>query len=137
VITIDKEALKREIEKLKKDFQEYSVDVDSEVGRAVQKSAIKVEGEAKKKFRSQNEASEPGEPPRVQTGRLRSSITHRMESETEALVGTNVEYGFWLEFGTSRMPKHPFLIPAFDESKEKIKEWIQQAMVKVADRVSK
>jgi len=44
--------------------------------------------------------STPGEPPRVQTGTLRRSITYELHPVLPiARVGTNVEYGKWLEIG--------------------------------------
>lgn len=51
----------------------------------------------------------------VDTGRLRASIGWRLEVDTRglvALVGTDVHYAPYQEFGTSRMPAHPFLRPA-------------------------
>lgn len=53
--------------------------------------------------------------PRVQTGRLRASITHQLGRDAHGLfvdVGTNVPYGLFLEEGTDRMPSYPFLRPA-------------------------
>jgi len=45
--------------------------------------------------------SQPGEPPRRQTGFLWRSITHVVNLTTLSVrAGTNVEYGPWLEFGT-------------------------------------
>lgn len=49
----------------------------------------------------------------VDTGRLRNSITHIVRpSEKSAYVGTNVEYGPYIELGTSRSKPQPFLKPA-------------------------
>lgn len=51
----------------------------------------------------------------VDTGRLRSSITWRMEEDSKglaAIVGTNVEYATYVELGTSRMSAQPYLVPA-------------------------
>lgn len=51
----------------------------------------------------------------VDTGRLRASITWAMESDARgllAIVGTNVVYAPFVEFGTSRMAAQPFLRPA-------------------------
>ncbi len=48
----------------------------------------------------------------VDTGRLRNSITHaQVDGHTEA-IGTNVEYGKYVELGTSRMDAQPFLVSA-------------------------
>lgn len=51
----------------------------------------------------------------VDTGRLRSSITHELATDTQGLhgrIGTNVEYAPYVEFGTGRTPAQPFLRPA-------------------------
>lgn len=51
----------------------------------------------------------------VDTGRLRSSITWRLGRDSQGLlgiVGTNVEYAMYQEFGTVRTPAQPFLRPA-------------------------
>ena len=53
--------------------------------------------------------------PYVRTGRLRSSITHELGVDVHGLfvdVGTNVQYGRYLELGTDRMRPYPFLKPA-------------------------
>jgi len=59
--------------------------------------------------------------PRVQTGRLRSSITHEV-GQGEVSIGTNVYYGKYLEFGTSRMPPYPWLFVAVEANRGKIIE---------------
>lgn len=49
----------------------------------------------------------------VDTGRLRSSITHMTKPSDDAVyVGTNVEYGPCVELGTVHMEARPFLKPA-------------------------
>ena len=56
--------------------------------------------------------SKEGEPPRVQTGRLRRSISHELHPALPiARVGTNVKYGKWLELGTATMAPRPFMRP--------------------------
>lgn len=52
--------------------------------------------------------SKPGDPPHVQTGRLRASIAYEV-SGLVARIGTNVKYGRYLELGTSRMLPRPWL----------------------------
>lgn len=52
--------------------------------------------------------SRPGEPPRVQRGRLRASVAYEV-AEQVARIGTNVIYGRHLELGTSRMAPRPWL----------------------------
>lgn len=51
----------------------------------------------------------------VDTGRLRSSITHSLERDSRGLVGfvgTNVEYAIYQEFGTRYQRGQPYLRPA-------------------------
>ena len=61
-------------------------------------------------------ASAPGQYPASDTGRLVGSIGAEI-SPTSATVGTNVEYGPYLEFGTSRMAARPWLLPSFVKAK--------------------
>jgi HK97 gp10 family phage protein len=62
--------------------------------------------------------SAPGEPPRKRTGTLQKSIAHEVERQPGAVlarVGTKVDYGRFLEFGTRRMKARPYLRPALTE----------------------
>lgn len=47
----------------------------------------------------------------VDTGNLRNSITHTSDGKA-AYIGTNVEYGKYVELGTVKMAAQPFLRPA-------------------------
>lgn len=60
----------------------------------------------------------------VDTGRLRSSITHETDKNT-AYIGTNVEYAPYVERGTSRMRAQPFLEPAMEQHLSEYKEMIE------------
>jgi HK97 gp10 family phage protein len=52
----------------------------------------------------------------VDTGRLRNSIATAYENGgLRGIVGTNVEYAKFVEFGTRRTRAHPFMHPAFEE----------------------
>ena len=52
----------------------------------------------------------------VDTGNLRNSISHAVESGEDAVyIGTNVEYAPYVELGTRRMAAQPFLRPAATE----------------------
>lgn len=48
----------------------------------------------------------------VDTGRLRNSIEHHLESSDTVAVQTNVEYAIYQEMGTSRQSGTPFLKPS-------------------------
>ena len=51
----------------------------------------------------------------VDTGRLRSSIQHQMGEDAQGpyvVIGTNVEYAPYVEFGTLHQRARPYLRPA-------------------------
>ena len=48
----------------------------------------------------------------VDTGNLRNSISHKQVGNDTEVIGTNVEYAPYQEFGTYKMAAHPFLRPA-------------------------
>jgi len=90
-----------------------------EVEQFIRRKALEIVNEAKRSMVGGGKPhvpSAPGEPPHVDTGRLRSSISFEFESSTsqfEARVGTNVTYGRDLELGTERIKPRPWLRPAF------------------------
>lgn len=57
----------------------------------------------------------------VDTGRLRSSITHELRADG-ARVGTPVEYGPHVELGTTNQPAQPYLVPAVVNSQAKLRQ---------------
>lgn len=77
-------------------------------------------GRTKKGYkRKPHRASAPGEPPAVDTGRLRASIGFERLGPWTYRVGTGVEYAGYLEFGTigpeytgGRILPRPFMRPA-------------------------
>jgi len=121
---------REELDKLKTAFREYSREMETKIDRALMRAGAKVEAQAKKLFKGRDEVSVPSEPPRVQTGRLRGSITHRLTGElTKPVVeiGTNVTYGKWLELGSSRTKiKHPFMYPALALKRDEVYKIIKE-----------
>jgi HK97 gp10 family phage protein len=52
----------------------------------------------------------------VRTGALRNSIATEMQGDDAVRIGPGVEYGVFLELGTSRgLTARPYLFPAVDE----------------------
>lgn len=84
----------------------------------IERACLICEREAKESMKgggSPHTPSRPGEPPHVDTGRLRASITHEIDRSFFNIigrVGTNVDYGRDLELGTSKMLPRPWLRPA-------------------------
>ena len=103
---------------LERNMQRINRNTETEIEQALTKSALIVERDAK--------INAP-----VDTGRLRASITHKVE-ETYAEVGTNVEYAKSVEFGTSKQSAQPFLFPAYNNNKQKILKELAKAFQKGA-----
>lgn len=141
------EETRKSIEDFKKKMLEKSKQVHTSLGKAVTMACNNVENSAKlgmkqtrvdpaksysrwkgKKFHL---ASADGEYPAVDTARLLQSITHSVEledGETVGRVGTNVIYGKYLEFGTSKMASRPWLNPSLEKNKERIKQLLGNAL---------
>jgi len=92
--------------------------------RAAELLSVSGTGRVKGKQTGPVVRSQPGEPPRKQTGRLRASVTHEVDAATlTARVGTNVEYGKHLELGTKRgLAPRPWLRRALLEVKGRVDE---------------
>lgn len=77
------------------------------------KRGILVEASAKA-----HASGRPG--PMVRSGRLRASITWRVGVDAFSPyvdVGTAVEYGAYVELGTSRAPAYPYLKPGLEAAR--------------------
>jgi len=71
------------------------------------------------------QASSPGEAPASATGALRQSVKGTVEKEGKqvvGMVGTDLDYGRMLEFGTKHMEARPWLRKSFEKSESKVKE---------------
>lgn len=74
----------------------------------------------------------------VDTGRLRNSITHEVaEDGLSAVVGTNVEYAPYVEFGTRRMRARPFLFPALEEEVPAFRSRLRSALARAAQEAAR
>lgn len=67
----------------------------------------------------------------VDTGRLRASINTKVKKDLNgvlAVVGTDVEYSHYVEYGSSKAPAQPYLNPALTENIDSINKEIDQAI---------
>jgi len=95
--------------------------------------AIKAEAERLLNLKVYPPASTPGQSPARRTGTLAGSIIRQV---VKTKVGYNVSvgvakrvpYGTWLEVGTTKMKKRPFLRPAYDRTLKKANLIIVQAL---------
>jgi HK97 gp10 family phage protein len=55
-------------------------------------------------------------------GQIRETEPHPAPGKGEARVGPCVNYAEYQEFGTSKMPAHPYLIPALEKVRGKFEE---------------
>lgn len=125
--------------------------------RAMTKAALIVERDVKKNFTKKgsgasrrktltgkrHKASLAGQPPAVDTGILRASIMHQIKVKAGSVngmvgvdieklaalssAGTDVEYGLYLEVGTSKMAARPYLRPALKRKSRTIKRIFDKA----------
>ena len=73
-------------------------------------------------------ASAEGEAPNTDTGRLVSSIAVESPRRGLSYVGTSLEYGNYLEFGTTRMAARPWLRPAMKANEAELTQNITNAI---------
>ena len=92
---------------------EFRDGLDAALTRALEKVGLVAEGYAKRLCP-------------VDTGRLRNSITHALDSGGRAVyVGTNVEYAPYVELGTARQKAQPYLRPAAVDHATEYREIIE------------
>ena len=102
---------------------------------------------------AKHRASASGEPPAVDTGRLRSSITHTVNKSiskqysfkggsdvtdlpdpggtkdvARGYVGTNVRYGFFLEHGTVNVAERPWMFVTISENANEVAGTIKDSL---------
>ena len=81
----------------------------------------------------------------VNTGKLKASLDIKPEKRrrptkaayqvySKGVSKGGVRYAFAVEGGTSKMPARPFLRPALDENKDKIKDTISDELIRGIDR---
>lgn len=111
---------------LAKQLEQYKDAVRDDVETAVKSTAIEVVADSVKSIQrgsksgriykrgdGYHQASAPGEAPASDSGRLAGDVSMSIKGLV-ARVGTNVEYGRYLEFGTMNILERPWLRPALD-----------------------
>ena len=129
-VTID--IPKSEITGMLRQVKAWELRKHGQLRQAIAKTALAIEKTAKESMSHKgrgrlytnrgaglgdHQASAPGDPPATDTGRLRASIKSDLTDlvRLAAEVGTNVEYGRHLEYGTVNMAARPWLKPAYDK----------------------
>ena len=80
--------------------------------------------------RDGSRASAPGQFPMSDTGRLANGVEFNLPTAGRLTgeVGTNIIYGRYLEFGTSRMAARPWLLPSFEKAKVGVEARLKKAI---------
>jgi phage gpG-like protein len=86
------------VENLISDFKGYEKEAVKAIDMAVKETAANIESDAKKRLRGMF-----GSAKHWITGRLAASIYNRKVKDMEKVVGTDVEYAPYIEFGTGDM----------------------------------
>jgi HK97 gp10 family phage protein len=82
-------------------------------------------------------ASNEGQAPNTDTGKLVASIAVEKQSEASYLVGSNLQYASWLEFGTSKTGARPWLEPAMRSNIKELNKNINKAADLTIQKASK
>jgi len=119
----------------------FRENLGKEVAEAVLKSALAVRDDAVRSIQTKtgggrtyrlykpnrtHQASAPNNAPNTDTGRLVSSIKWEVQKDA-VIVGSGLKYARYLEFGTRNVQPRPWLIPAFEKNRNKIRDLIQEA----------
>lgn len=123
------------------------------IAHAVFKSVADVESHAKKSIsqgnpsgriyqrynnRRTHQASAPGQPPASDTGFLVNNINRRIyHDKMGGEIASRSTYAKFLEFGTSKMLPRPYMFPAMEKNKKKIKDRIKKAIQAAAKSSTK
>ena len=74
----------------------------------------------------------------VKTGNLRGSLNYKvLTQDNEAIIGTPVHYGIWVETGTESQSAQPYLRPSIDENEQRISNLMAEEYRKAIERGAK
>ena len=102
------------LKELQAKLNKYSEQKKRQVDTELQTTALEIETGAKKRCP-------------VDTGRLRSSIHHRGR-DLDYEILTDVHYGKYIEYGTSKMGAKPYMFPAFEFAKPGLMQRISEIL---------
>jgi len=84
---------------------------------AIQQALLRFLKKAGSIIKSSAKANAP-----VDTSRLRGSISSRPEGIRQVIIGPNVDYGIYQEFGTKYMKAQPYMRPALEDNIDNVRD---------------
>lgn len=124
---------------LKQGLEAYATKADKGVMDAIKVTAFAIERDAIKSMSVRgkgkiyqrgnitHQASAEGDAPSTDTGRLAASVKAIIKTK-EAYVGTDVDYGFFLEFGTRKVAERPWLRRAKEKNMPMFRNRVKAAL---------
>lgn len=101
---------------------------DIAIEKALEMIGLQAQGYAQEELSKPKKHADGTVHPNVDTGRLRNSITHDIEDKNTAVIGTNVKYAPYVEFGTSKSQPYPYLKPAVNEHIREYKQIVKNCL---------
>ncbi|MBR2691781.1 MAG: hypothetical protein IKE42_28330 [Aquamicrobium sp.] len=132
----------RNADRLIRKLNQLPIDARSGIGAALAVSVVELDAYAKAKIQGggrsgrvyrrrsvTHQASAPGEFPKTDIGQLVASLFFRVGGDKlRAFFGTRLNYGRYLEYGTSNMLPRPWLRPTLRANADRIRERVSQAV---------
>ena len=118
--------IKVDIKKAEKYLKGMPAKEKTAIDRALSQAVLFLEGEVKQSL-SGNRA----EHKRVDTGRLRGSVKGVVPKRGVGVVATNVKYGKFIEYGTSKLKAGRHFRNSIARNRQKVIEYIRKAVKKV------
>jgi HK97 gp10 family phage protein len=115
--------------------QKVRADAVKEIQRGVKSGRVYERGSGQN-LSATHRASAPGEAPATDTGRLASSVK-ATSSGLGGTVGTDLPYGFFLEYGTMQMAERPWLRPALAANQQFIIDAFAEGLNKAAEEFNR
>ena len=93
--------------------------------------------EGKQNLSLTHQSSAPGQAPATDTGSLVRSLYYRELGGLNYVIGSDVPYSYYLEFGTRKIAKRPSWIPAVERTIPKIIKRVQVAIANAKAKAEK
>ena len=132
---------------LRKKLGRLADDVNKPIRQAMALGALQIQTDAVRSLKGPRSgavrptggrSSAPGEPPKWDTGRLAGSIFAEVRDKgrdrVEAVVGTDLDYGKFLELGTKKLSPRPWLFPALERNKDRFVRRVMKAAAEAAKK---